>query len=248
MPALRRAVAILDYLSERCGGASATDIARDLNVPKSTAHGLLVAMEELGLLIRESDGRLRTGPRSLRWANDFIAGSDLVSVFKQYFHGPHPLAGYTVTMTVLEGAEVVYIACSHANQPLGVTFRIGMRLPAPFTATGKALLGALSEEELEQRLGGDFPAPLTRHSVTDLAHLKQELPQLAQRGYSIDDGETREGMTCLGTTVRDHTGQAVAGLAISLTRTEAVPDKVAELGARLRQAAQDISATLGAPR
>lgn len=245
VPALRRAVAILDYLSETSAEVTAADLAREIGIPKSTAHGLLQAMEELRLVNRDPLGRFGVGPRPLRWSNGFLARADLVQAFRQHFAGETGLAGYTITMTLLDGQDVVYLACAQGNQPLGVTFRIGLRLPAPFTATGKALLAALPPEALAARFEGGFPAPLTRNSLRNLAALEQDLAQVRARGYSVDDGEIREGMLCIGAGIRDHEGRVVAGLALSLTRPEAGPAAVAALGAELAAAAAAISGLMG---
>ncbi|HEY0212936.1 MAG TPA: IclR family transcriptional regulator [Paenirhodobacter sp.] len=245
VPALRRATAILDHLAQGASPQTLTQITRALRLPKSTAHGLVQAMEELGLLHRTADGAFRIGLHPLQWANGFLAQTDLITHFNEYFATHRELIRFTVTMTVLDGQQVTYIACAQANQPLGVTFRIGMHLPAAFTATGKALLACLSPEQLDQRFADGFPAPLTAHSVATLENLRQELVLTRARGLSMDDGQVREGMICLGTVIRDHTGQTVAGMALSLTRSEATPDIITALGAKLQDAARGLSAQLG---
>lgn len=251
VPALRRAVCVMDYISRASSEVTAIGLARDLAIPKSTLHGLLSAMEELQLIHRDSHGGIQTGPRPLAWSRDFIARSDLAGVFHRYFSGEaqnaQRLSGYTITMTVRDGADVVYIACSQAKQPLGVAFQVGMRLPAPFTATGKVLLGTLPDAALDTLFRDGFPPPLTRFSVRTLAELRASMEHQAERGYSIDDGETREGMICLGSAIRDHSGAVRAGLAMSVTRTEAKAASLETLGAALKAAAEDISAMLGAP-
>lgn len=244
-PALRRAVRVLDYVAAAPRRPTAAEITRALDLPKSSAHGLLGAMADLQLLVRGEDGGFRLGPHVMRWANSFLAELDILSVFQAYFAEHRELARYTVTLTVREGAEVIYVGCRNAAQPLGVTFRIGMRLPAPFTATGKALLAELEDRALQELLGQAFPEPLTPHSVADLARLRHELAEARARGFSIDDGQVREGMICLGAVLRDHAGAAAAGIAISLTRSEATAARIAELGGQLRAAAAAMSRRLG---
>lgn len=246
VPALRRAVAIMDFVSGSSKQPNAAEIGRILSLPKSTLHGLLLAMVELGLLTRFADGTFRAGPHPMRWANGFLAQNDLVEVFKGYFAENRDFANYTLTMTVQDGNEVVYIACSNASLPLGVTFRIGMRLPAAFTATGKALLSELDPGTLEDLFAEKFPEPLTSRSVRNLAELRRDLEEARQRGFSIDDGQVREGMICLGTALHNHTGDAVAGLAISLTRSEATAEAIADLAGKLVNAGREISRRLGA--
>lgn len=246
VPALRRAVQILDLVATSGQRPSAAEITRHLALPKSTAHGLLAVMLELDLLAKSPDGGMRIGPHPLRWANGFLSQLDIVSTFHEYLARHHELDAYTVTLTVREGGEVVYIGCRNSAQPLGHTFRIGMRLPAPFTATGKMLLSDLTGDELKI-LFERFPSPLTPRSVGTIAQLEQELAATRTRGFSIDDGQIREGMICIGAVIRDYSGAATAGIAISLTRSEADDGMVTRLGAELREAAQALSIRIGNP-
>ncbi len=245
VPALRRSVLILDLVAGSPTPLTAAEITRALSLPKSTAHGLLNVMMELNLLARNPDGSFRPGPHPMRWAHSFLSEMDIVSIFRDYFARDTALSRYTMTLTVLERGEVVYIGCRDSGQPLGHSFRIGMRLPAPFTATGKMLLSELPDEELLRLFEAEFPAPMTPLSVRDLDRLRQELAVIRARGFSIDDGQIREGMICICAPVRDHSGKAVAGIATSLIQSEASADVVAGLGETVRNAARDLSTRLG---
>lgn len=243
VPALRRAVGILDILASG-RNLKAAEIARTLSLPKSTAHGLLAVMSELDLVAKSPDGTLRIGPHPLKWANAFLSQLDIVTTFQEVLARDRKLDPYTVTLTVREGAEVVYVGCRNSDQPLGQTFRIGMRLPAPFTATGKILLSDLKHPELKNLLA-DFPKPLTRRSVRTIEELERELELTRERGFSIDDGQIRDGMICIGAALRDHSGAAVAGIAISILRSEASDDRTSELAAQLQVIAKGMSEGLG---
>lgn len=245
VPALRRTVLILDLVSASSTPLNAADITRALKLPKSTAHGLLNVMQELNLLARNPDGTFRLGPHPMRWANSFLSEMDVLAVFREYFAKDTALASYTLTLTILDGPEVVYIGCRNSDQPLGHTFRIGMRLPSPFTATGKMLLSELPDAELDLLFADRFPEPLTQRGVASLAALREELSAIKNRGYSIDDGQIREGMVCVGAAVRDHSGKAIAGLAASLLHSEATDQAIATLGENIRDTAQNLSRQLG---
>ncbi|MCE4225269.1 IclR family transcriptional regulator [Methylobacterium sp. C25] len=246
VPALRRAVRILDFVGAAETEPSSADLARAVGIPKSTAHGLLAAMVDLGLLTRSNEGSFRLGPHPMRWANGFLARQDIVSEFQRHFMESMDLAEHTVTLTVLDGREVVYLACRNSDKPLGFTFRIGMRLPAEFTATGKAQLEGLSNLELERLLEKGWPKPMTRTSISGLAQLQTELIEIRERGYSIDNGQIREGMICLGAAILDYSNKPVGGVAISLMESEALPEVLERLGRLLRRSADTISRRLGA--
>ncbi|HBF29759.1 IclR family transcriptional regulator [Rhizobium sp.] len=245
VPALRRAVLILDLITKVDRSLSAADITRLLGLPKSTTHGLLNVMLELNLLVRNPDGAFHLGAHPMRWADGFMSKMDILSVFKSYFAQDTALSRYTITLTVLDRDEVVYIGCRDSDQPLGQTFRIGMRLPAPFTATGKMLLSEMPIGALQRLFGATFPSPMTSKSVRSVEQLVGELAAIRERGFSIDDGQVRESMICVGSVIRDHTGKAIAGIATSLMRSEANPDVILELGGMMCKTANTLSKQLG---
>lgn len=247
-PALRRSVHILDLVSESVNPPTFTEIVTLLGLPKSSVHGLCITLVELGLLHRCEAGTYRLGPHTMSWANGFLRQTDLVAEFQSLLSERQELSPFTVTLTLLDGAQVIYLACANSNTALGFTFRIGMRLPAPFTATGKAILSTLSDEEVRQRFSAQWPAPLTLQSVATRDALLAELAATRQRGFSIDSGQVREGMLCIGAAVYDFSGTAIAGLAVSMLEVEATTETIADTGRALLAISQSLSARMGNPR
>jgi DNA-binding IclR family transcriptional regulator len=246
VPALVRAHAILDVVAHNDSAPTVSDLAKRLKLPKSTVHGLCATMVNLGLLMRRTDNSFQIGPHIMRWSNAFVATADLVAEFASIFDEIDVLTGETITLSVLEGAEVMYIACRNSTLPLGITFRIGMRLPAPFTATGKAVLSTMSEDQVRAVMANRWPQPLTVNSVPDLEMLLAELEDVRQRGYSIDNGQVREGMTCLGLPVRDSSNKVVAGVAVSLLSSDVNQPTMNLMAANIRKVATMLSTRLGA--
>lgn len=244
-PALRRAVQILDLVSELKNPPTFTDIVTSLGLPKSSVHGLCATLVELGLLHRSDSGTYLLGSHTMSWANGFLRQTNLVAEFQQLLNERRELNQFTVTLTVLEGTQVIYLACANSNTALGFTFRIGMRLPAPFTATGKAMLSTLSDREVSQRFSAQWPESLTPHSITTRDELLSELATTRQRGFSIDNGQIRDGMLCIGAPVYDFSGKAVAGLAVSMLEIEATTEAIAVTGRALMGISQSLSTRMG---
>jgi DNA-binding IclR family transcriptional regulator len=245
VPALIRGSRVLDAVVASDQPLTVSDLARRLNLPKSTVHGLCGTLVDLGLLSRRN-GNFLIGPHVMRWANAFLAQTDLTAEFAALWDNLAVLSNETITLSVLDGAEVVYIACRNSSSSLGITFRIGMRLPAPFTATGKSILSTMPDAQVRKLLAGHWPKPLTRRSVQNIDALIGELDECRRRGFSIDDGQTREGMYCFGTPVRDSSNQVVAGVAVSLLATR-VDEHTTELAAEsIQTIAHQLSMRLGA--
>jgi IclR family transcriptional regulator, blcABC operon repressor len=246
VPALVRGRAVLDLVAVSDESLSVSALARELKLPKSTVHGLCSTLVDLGLLVRKSDNGFRIGPHVMRWANSFLSNTDVTTEFVALWDSLNLLKGETITLSVLDGAEVVYIACRNSTSPLGVTFRIGMRLPAPFTATGKAIFSAMADEQVRNVMANRWPLPLTPRSVRDIDALLNELRDTRVRGYSIDDGQVREGMLCFGTPVLNSANKVVAGVAVSMLESEIGQQDMAAISKTIRYIATLLSYRLGA--
>lgn len=104
----------------------------------------------------------------------------------------------------------------------------------------------LTESEVRQVTAGPWPAPLTPRSITSVDMLLRELQETRKRGFSVDDGQTREGMYCFGTAVRDSSNLAIAGVAVSLLATAADMKTAKLAGKSIQIIARQLSRRLGA--
>lgn len=246
VPALVRAHAILDLVAGADASLTVSEVAKRLGLAKSTVHGLCTTMVNLGLLVRRNDNSFHIGPHVMRWSNAFSATADLVQEFNAIFDEFDLLTTETITLSVLEGAEVMYVACRNSTLPLGITFRIGMRLPAPFTATGKAILSTMKPEQVRAIMANRWPQPLTPNSVADIDALMDELEHTRQRGFSIDNGQVREGMICLGVPVRNAMNKVVAGAAVSFLSVDVDQATINVMARSIFRVADLLSQRLGA--
>ncbi|WP_353172904.1 IclR family transcriptional regulator [Paracandidimonas soli] len=246
VPAVERATRLLDMVALSDEPVTISGAARDLGLAKSTAHGLINTLVELGLLERSGAGVVMGG-HVMFWANAFMARSDLVAEFVRLWDdGGQDLNSETASLTILDGLDVVYIASQHGTDPLGITFKTGMRLPAAYTATGKAILATLPDAAIRQLYAQGLPPPMTPHSVRSVDALIAELADVRKRGYSIDDQQIREGMVCFGAPVYDFSGKrAVGGIALS-THVSRLDDAQREdMGRKAVRHAQRLSRRLG---
>lgn len=242
IPALDKTVRILDLLTRRAAAMSSAEIAKTLNLPRSSVHVLLGALLEAGLLRKTDERHFALGARVMYWANGFLAQQDAVAEFHEAMTHISELAPYTLTLSTLSGDQVVYLACKNSNAPLGFTFRIGMQVPAVFTATGKVMLSTLDDETV-RALIQPFPPPYTENSVQNHEALAAELALIRRQGYAVDNGQLRLGMHCFGVAVYGHDQRAQFGIAASLLEQEAdettrrtLIDALKKLAGRLTQA------------
>jgi DNA-binding IclR family transcriptional regulator len=141
----------------------------------------------------------------------------------------------TCHLAVLDGPDVVYLEKVDPPRPAVhlVTF-VGSRLPAAWTAVGKAQLAFLSDAELAQRYGA---AAAGRKAVKVIRRCRE---QIRRQGWAIECGETTPGIGCLAAPVFGHAGTPI--VAIGVTFLEARAARLAPTaGPQLREAALEIS-------
>ena len=208
-PAVTRAVALLEELA-RHGTMSLTDLARALDLAKSTVANLCSALEETHL-IRRVDGRWALGYKVVELGQGFLASTDLVAEFKIAAANLPTAAQETVLLATLDDLDVVYLARHDGAQPVRLASDIGRRMPAVVTSLGKAMLASLPADELGRRLSRvDHLPVLTPHSHRSLDALRRDLDATRERGYAVDDQENTEGVTCIGVALPGARPQAAA--------------------------------------
>jgi IclR family transcriptional regulator, blcABC operon repressor len=219
VPAVTRALALLDRLAEERQPMPLARLAAGLELPKSSVHGLCATLLALGYLRRHADGSFSIGPRVMGLADAFIAGTGVTQEFAALWTEAGEVPDETVVLTILNGADVVYVAMRSGARPLGLSFNIGMRLPAYLAASGKAMLAYLSEAALRTLLRSQELAPMAQREGPTFESLSQELAEVRRNGYSVDDEGVREGVYCIGAPVFDGRGDVVAGIGMCLQKS-----------------------------
>ncbi len=244
VPSVVRAVRVLEAVGNAARPPTLGELARQLGIPKSSLHDLCSTLLQERLLERIDGGGFRLGVRVLDLYRAYDAATHLATEFHRVCETLVPRHEETLVLSVLDGREVVYVACRSGTQPIAVNYRIGLRLPAHTTATGKAILSTLPEEEVRALFGsGPLPRP-TRHSLGSVEALIRELAAIRARGYSIDDEETVEGMCCVGAAVRGP-DEVRAGIAFSMVKARTSTARLRRLGREIQRLAAWLSERLG---
>jgi DNA-binding IclR family transcriptional regulator len=249
-PAVTRAGAILDLLAENAGEAAGpSELARRLGLPKSSIANICNALAEIGLVRRIGTG-FALGRKLAELGGAYLASVDLVQEFYDACRILPTGSVETVQLAILDGLEMTYLARHDGRQPVRLTSQIGRRLPATVTATGKAALASLDQDDLDRRLAGLWELPvLTSKSIGSVAALRAELTAVRGRGYAMDDEETVEGVVCFGVMIPGRRpGEGPYAASITLLKARATDERVPLLIADLNLLADRLSDPLRADR
>jgi DNA-binding IclR family transcriptional regulator len=205
---LDRGLSILDLLSMIGRDVRLGEIAASTDLPKSTVHRLLATLEVRGYTVRDRlTGSYRLGPKiSTRFGTSRVVHDILTAVAMR--------SGETANLGVLVGAEVMYVDRADSPQALRWQMGVGSKVPAHCSGLGKILLAQLRDDVVDRLL----PVPLevhTKHTITGIAQLLEELAEVRRCNYALDDEEFIDGVRCVAVPVPDATGRVAAALSLA---------------------------------
>ncbi len=250
VPAVERALDILELFLRlpQPESLSVPEIARALDLPRSTTHELVTTLVARRYLrpIEGNPHRYALDARVFELGNAYAAGLDLAREGQIVARRVAAQCDETVHIAVLEGTDVFYIAKVDSTNALRLVSAIGRRLPAHCTAVGKMLLSGLSEEEFAERFAGVQELPgMTRNSLRSVDALRAELARTRARGIAWDNCESNPDVRCVAAPIYDHRGRMVAAMSISFPVVRDTPERFLELSRLVRQGAQELSQRLG---
>lgn len=241
-----RVLDVLVLLAAHPRGLRFNEICDRLQWPRSSAHALLGTLAARGFLDLHENTRTYTiGVRTWEVGQAFLGGRDLAADALPHMEVLSRDLNETVQLAILDGRDNVYIAKVDSEQPLALSSRVGIRLPAHVTGVGKVLLADLGDDEVRELFTeADFPR-FTSTTITTLDQLLTALAQVRTAGHAIDDGEYTPGVQCLAVAVRGRSGQAVAGLSVSVPDIRLDEDLRSRMLSGLQRAAAAIGARWG---
>lgn len=240
VPAVSRALALLERLALAREPMSLARLSQELALPKSSVHGLCSTLVSFGYLRRQPDGTFLIGPRVMGLAEAFVSGTDVAQEFNALWADRRESPEETVVLSVLSGTEAMYVAVRKSARPLGMAFNVGMRLPAYLSGSGKAMLAHQAPDEVRRRFSAGLETRLTRKGPRDIEALLKELATTRRRGYSTDDEGVREGVYSFGAPVFGSSAEVIAAVSVCINKALLGVDR----GARHRDAAIEVAAEL----
>jgi IclR family transcriptional regulator, KDG regulon repressor len=248
VPAVTRALDVLELFLDSDGTLSAPEITRKLRLPRTTVHELVTTLTARHYLVQSVDqpGRYRLGVRAYQLGSRYAEQLDLAAEGQQVARSVADTCDETVHVAILEGRDVIYIAKVDSTHAVRMVSAAGRRLPAHCTSVGKMLLASLPEEELETRLSGPEPlAAMTPNSITSPGTLRAALREIRGRGIAVEQQESNPHVSCVAAPVRDSGGQVVAALSISVPMIRWSEESRGELEGLAVKGAAELSGRLG---
>ena len=227
VPAVARALEILQLFSAGRRLITAPEIARELGIPRSTVFRLAQTLEHLGLLERNEGGHaFRLGVGVLRLGFEYIASLDLAEIARPFLEALRDKTGLSAHLVVRDGDEVVVILKAPRRSSISGSLNLGKRLPAHATVLGRSILADTSPKELRTIFSGrkNQLKVYSKQTPRTIAQLEKLLAEDEARGYAISESFFESGISAVSAPVRDGSRRVVAAINATVPSGDAIDE------------------------
>lgn len=213
-----KAFAVLQSFSSEAFELTLSEIAARADLDRGTAFRLIQTLVELGYLQAVPPSRrFRLGIACLDLGYTVLSHGSLRPMVEPLLRGLVPDVGDAVSLGILDGGDVVYLARVGAGLDRHkMDRRPGTRIPAYSAALGHVMLAHLAREEQIARLEARPRVKLSERTLTDLDALLARLDQVKKKGHAVSDGENAYGLRTLATPIFDAQDQVIGGLSVTV--------------------------------
>lgn len=241
-----RALSLLEEVSLAPGGITLSQLAERTGLNSSTCHHLVSTLVQRGYLMQISRSRGYALGQKIREINDMadreeepsvLLRDDLQALGKRLGHGVQmAVMSDTSLMTTLSFASPT----NQVKEPDEIEKMTALHA----TATGKAILAWVPDTELVRVIANNGLNAYTPRTIVSLSGLVEELRVVRRQKYSIDDEEFREGIVCIGASVRKQGGEVVAAISTTMPAEQATHEYRAQIIREMIAAANQFSSKL----
>lgn len=239
-----KVLSLLEEISNHSDGITLTELTKRTHIAKTTTFRILESLKERQYVIQDAGTeRYLLGLKSLELGMKGLMNVNLVEVAIPYLKKLSARTSETCFLGVYNSGHVVYLYKSEGTLSIQTNAKLGTRLPAYCTGIGKALLAFQPLSEIDEVLKNPLPA-VTDKTIVDRVMLYETLADIRLTGYSMDNEENEEGLTCIARPVFNYMDENVGAVSVAGPTHRMLP-KIEEINKELDAVCTMISQRLG---
>jgi DNA-binding IclR family transcriptional regulator len=214
---VEKAFRLLGAFDQKAPQLSLSQLAHATSLTIPNVQRITHTLLALGLLAKdEMSKKYALTPRALDIGYRYLQANPLVERAAPYMANLASRSQETVSLTVLDGTEIVYVARQRGLKTIPVNLFIGARLPAFATGVGQVMLAFLPPAEATRILERSAWRKYTRYTLPDVAAVMRKLERIRKAGYATEDQEMFVGGMSVAAPVFGHDGLPVAAVNVGI--------------------------------
>jgi len=235
-----RILDILETVSLHPEGISLSEIAKALEVPKSSIHPVLATLADRNYLkVNKKEQRFFLGENLFVLGNKFVNDAGILDKIKEVLLSVAEKTSETLYFGVLSNLDVLYLIKADQYSNFRVVSNPGNKLPAYSTGYGKALLSQFTPEQIRSFYPSGKLRQINDNTLASVEALNEQLEKIRRTGFSYEKGESTTGIQCVAVPIASG-GKVLAGVSIAVPVFRYDAEREKEFRAYLLDAKQEI--------
>jgi IclR family KDG regulon transcriptional repressor len=243
-PSVKKAFKILQVITDSPTALGVSELSKKLNIGKSTVHGIVTGLEELGVLVRDPiHKKFNLGYTLLELSRKANARIELRDVARTLMEQLMEKVGETIFLGIMNGDHIMILDVVESRNEMKITSPAGTRLPLLAGATGKVFLSQLGESKAKEIVNRMGLTKYTAKSIADPKKFLKEAMEAKQNGYAIDDEEYLIGVRAIAAPIQAGSPPLAAMWVVGFT-SSLNDQKMERVIAEIKKSAEEISQSM----
>jgi len=246
VPALDRALSILELLAQHAEGLRMREIAEALEIPPNSVFRITGLLEERRYLLRDGEDMRYTLSRKLLSLGYKAVGEDkLIEHSLDVMQALRDETQETVLVGVRADLQGVVLEQVASTQPVKFLVDPGTHFPLHTSAPGKVFVAFLPPIEREALLKRMKFTRYNERTLDSRSKFESEITDVLSQGYGADRAEQIEGLHCVGAPIFNHRGYPIAAIWVTGPSFRFPASELHGMGLKVAAAAERISTRFG---
>jgi DNA-binding IclR family transcriptional regulator len=210
---IAKGLKLLNRMAQGDAPVGVTAMAREMGLEKSNVHRTLTTLLALGYVEKDL-ATSRYAPTLKLWelGMKVVTRHPVVRAARPFMQMLHQQTQETVHLTILDGAECIYLDQIKAPVPVRIMPTPGHRVPALFPASGRVQLAHRPDFEA---IVNEFRLNHPRGKEIRLATVIKDFAVIRQQGFTCTESGWSNGINSVAAAILGRDGSAAAAIAVS---------------------------------
>jgi IclR family transcriptional regulator, KDG regulon repressor len=222
-----------------------SEISRLTQINITTIRRIISNLVKRNYMFRDKDGKYYLGSKFIKFSDAAISKMDILRHATPLLENLRFKVGESVVMTSWDGLECIVIYELGVDHMLKTNVKHGKVYPLYCSANGKAILAAMTEDELNRCLKDMAIERFTAHTIMDLNELRKQLISIRKEGIAFELDEMYLGVSSAAAALMDHKDRVVGAIGVIGPSMRLTYEKMKETAPEIRECALKISSALG---
>lgn len=202
VPDVEKCVTILGLIAQAEKPLGISDLAKQSGFTTGTVFNMVYTLVNLKVMDDLGDGTFSFGPLFYAFSNTYSRRSPLMRVVHPYLDQINQATSLVAFLGIRSELNTLLIDKADSTYVINISSEIGMQMPALAGAGIKAMLSLLSQEEVDELIGGTWFKKYTPNSIVDKNTYLEEINKVRREGIAFDREEYIEGIAAAAVPIK----------------------------------------------